>query len=219
MNDYAIRFRYLKYINNIFINQLIFIVESNEEYIDILNTQYKASYHNNDAIIINENKIIKIFTDNNKIIISIFQFYDYNTLLFIKIYNMYNYDQINYDSNINPSIIMIQNSLIICLSMKYKQKQNIGYFFLNNPEIKNITIYDNIINLNNIISKENIIYDLNIKLKILDFPDNFILYNNDKEIKKDDILDINSEIIIKQYKIDKEYIIKYKGIYYGNDKG
>ena len=130
-NDYMMRLRYLKYINNIFINQLSFIVESNEQYLDILNTQHEASFHNNDALIINSNKFVKIFTADNKITISIFQFYDYDTLLFIRIYNLENYDTINYSSNINPYLSMIQNSLMISLSAKYEQSQTVGFFFLN----------------------------------------------------------------------------------------
>ena len=224
-NDYMMRLRYLKYINNIFINQLSFIVESNEQYLDILNTQHEASFHNNDALIINSNKFVKIFTADNKITISIFQFYDYDTLLFIRIYNLENYDTINYSSNINPYLSMIQNSLMISLSAKYEQSQTVGFFFLNYPNAKNITLTGNKIKVNELISKENIIYDLNIKLKVLDFSENFIFIdstnsNSTKSIKKGDILEINSEIELIQYKINEGiYYLKYIGIMQGNDNG
>ena len=103
-NNYTIRLRYLKYINGNFINQLYSITDSNEPFLDIKENQYNPISNCNDAIVAEQEKIIKISTYDSKIIISIYQFYEHDTALFVKNYRIENNDQIDYKSNMNPFI-------------------------------------------------------------------------------------------------------------------
>ena len=223
-DDNIIRLRYLKYINNNFINLLYPITDTNNKYIDIEDTQMKANSIYNDIIVAGEDKLIKVSTYINEVIISIFHFYEHDTLLYIKIYKMKNEEKIT--SNINPFIAMIKNSFIICLAAYDNNNRPLsGYFFINNPNSNDLTLSGNTILVKDLINFENIIYTLNLKLKIIEIPDNFILIStnntsNYTELKSGDILEPDTKIILRQY-ITKNgpYIFKYKGIAEGNDYG
>ena len=128
VNDETIRLRYFKYINGVFINLLSPIIDTKEQYIEIEGTQKSNISYNNDIALAGEDKIIKISVSDNDIIISIIQFYEHDTLLSIKIYEIENNEQALYDSNRNPIINMIKNSVIICLNT-YDKRPITGYFF------------------------------------------------------------------------------------------
>jgi len=225
-NDYTTRLRYLKYINGNFINQLYPITDSNEPYLDIEENQYNPISNYNDAIIAEQEKIIKISTYDSQIIISIYQFYEHDTVLFVKNYRMENNDQIDYKSNMNPFINLIKNSLLISLATNYNQRDITGYFFLNYPNSKDLTLYANSFLVKDLINMENTIYNLDLKLKILEIPNNFIFIkqnissSNYIELKEGDILELDDEIILRQYRIKQgSNIFKYKGIATGSDSG
>lgn len=224
-NDYTIRLRYLKYINGSFINQLYSITDSNEPYLDIEENQFNPVSNYNDAIASDQDKIIKISTYDSQIIISIYQFYEHDTALFVKNYKLENNVQLNYKLSMNPYINLIKNSVLITLSTNYDQRSITGYFFLNYPNSKDLTLNENSFLVKDLINMENTIYNLDLKLKILEIPNNFIfikqnISSNYIEIKEGDILELNDEIILRQYKIKENSVIfKYKGIAKGNDSG
>lgn len=87
------RLSYFSYSNNQFIDKLSSITEDSQHYLDIENTQYNG-YINNNYITTVDDKIIKIFTRRGsaggQIIITIIQFYENDTSMSIKIYNMFN---------------------------------------------------------------------------------------------------------------------------------
>ena len=223
-DDNIIRLRYLKYVNNNFINLLYPLTDSNNKYIDIEDTQIKADSIYNDITVAGEDKLIKVSTYSNEIIISIFQFYEHDTLLSIKIYNMKNEEKLT--SNINPFIVMIKNSFIICLAEYDNNNRPLsGYFYLNNPNSNDLTLSGNTILVKDLINLENNIFTLNLKFKIIEIPGNFILIStnntsNYTELKSGDILEPDTKIILSQYIIKNgPYIFKYKGIAKGNDDG
>ena len=154
-----------------------------------------------------------------------FQFYDYDTALFVKTYKLENKDKIAYNSNMNPNINLIRNSIFISLT-SYNQRPMTKYLFLNNPNSKDVILNGNKILVKDLIGMENTIYKLNLKLKILEIPNNFIFIknnisiSNNIEIKAGDILELDSEIILRQYRIKEgSFIFKYKGIAEGDDSG
>lgn len=224
VNDETIRLRYFKYINGVFINLLSPIIDTKEQYIEIEGTQKSNISYNNDISLAGEDKIIKISVSDNDIIISIIQFYEHDTLLSIKIYEIENNEQSLYDSNRNPIINMIKNSVIICLNT-YDNRPITGYFFLNYPNSKDLNLFKNSFLVKDLINMENTIYNTNLKLKILEIPDNFIFViknetSNYYEIKLGDILELDKEIILRQYKIKEgNTIFKFKAFVEGNDLG
>ena len=224
-NNHSTRLRYIKYSNGNFINLLPPITDTNEQYLDIQEPQYNPFSNYNDAIMVAQNKFIKISLFNNQIIITVFQFYDGDTALIVKSYKMNNSEQIPLESNKNPYITIIRNSLLICLST-YDNKPTTGYLFLNYANAKDLTLIGNSIMVKDLIYMENRIYNLDLKIKIIEIPNNFIFaYKNSSlsnytEIKTGDILELDTEIILRQYKIKEEHqIFKYKGIAEGNDDG
>ena len=225
-NNYTIRLRYLKYVNGFFINQLYAITDTNESYLDIEETQFNHLSAFNDAIVSDQDKIIKISNFDNQIIISVYQFYEHDTVLFVKTYNLENNNQMDYKSYMNPYLNLIKNSVLISLTTtNYDQESITGYFFLNYPNSKDLTLNANSFLVKDLINMENTIYNLDLKLKILEIPNNFIfikqnISSNYIEIKEEDILELNDKIILRQYKKKEgSAIFKYKGIAKGNDSG
>lgn len=225
-NDYITRLRYYKYINNKFISQLYTIIDNNNEnqqYLDIDETQLNPYQNNNDIIAVDSDKIIKVYCYGDKIIISIFQFFDHDSLLFIKIYNMFNFEDIGFNSLTHPRLAMFKDSILVCLSIRYKNNnQNTGFFFIGYPNSIDTTLTNsNTIKIKDLISIENNIFSLNLKFKILEIPNDLIIVNSldSKEIKEDDDFELDDELIIIQYRINKSYILKYEGVAIGNDIG
>lgn len=220
-NDYITRLRYFRYKDKNFINQLYSILDNNEQYLDIDETQQTGYNYNMDIITVDSNKIVKVFASSDQIIITIFQFYEHETLLFIKIYNMKGYDYIGYNYLLNPRISIFRESMVVCLSAYYNGDHRAGYFFINYPNSSDIILTSNnqIIKIKDLISMENNLFSLEMKFKVLKVPKDFIFINlNEKEIKEDDILELNDELKLRQYRIKEgPYKLEYEGIAIGND--
>ena len=220
-NDYITRLRYFRYKDKNFINQLYSILDNNEQYLDIDETQQTGYNYNMDIIAVDSNKIVKVFASSDQIIITIFQFYEHETLLFIKIYNMKGYDYIGYNYLLNPRISIFRESMVVCLSAYYNGDHRAGYFFINYPNSSDIILTSNnqIIKIKDLISMENNLFSLEMKFKVLKVPKDFIFINlNEKEIKEDDILELNDELKLRQYRIKEgPYKLEYEGIAIGND--
>jgi hypothetical protein len=73
-NDYITRLRYFRYKDKNFINQLYSILDNNEQYLDIDETQQTGYNYNMDIIAVDSNKIVKVFASSDQIIITIFNF-------------------------------------------------------------------------------------------------------------------------------------------------
>ena len=215
------RFRYINYVNNNLISLIYSIVANGDYYIDVEDTQFDPGENNNDAIAMNSDKVIKIYTGDSQIIITIFQFYEHGTLLFIKTYKMSNF----YDSGFTqPRLSVFRNTFLICLSANVLSQQTTGYFFINYPQSvdTHLTKDNNIIKISELISMENNLFLLKLKLKLLKIPKDFIFINllELKEVNETKELDFNDALKLKQYRIDEgPYILKYQGIAIGDDSG
>jgi len=87
INDNTIRLRYLKYNNGVFINQLYSITDSNEQYLDIEENQFNPISNFNDAIVAEQEKIIKISTYDSQIIFQYINFMNMILYYTLKIIN------------------------------------------------------------------------------------------------------------------------------------
>ena len=218
-DDYITRLRYFKYVNNELISQLSPLIDSYNQYLDVDETQLDGYHFSNDIIAVDSDKIFKIYTSDDRIILTIFQFYGYE-LLHIKIYNMKGFSIYGFKYFSNPRIAMFRDSLLICLKTVCNNKETTGFLFLNYPTSKDIILKENIIKIKDLISIENNIFSLNIKLRILQIPKDFIFLSKFKsqEIKEDEDLEIDDELILRQYRINGgPYILKYEGISIGDD--
>ena len=97
---------------------------------------------------------------------------------------------------------------------------------MNYPNSKDLTLYGNSILVKDLINMENTIYNLDLKLKILEIPINFVFIkqnissSNYIELKAGDILELDDEIFLRQYRIKQgSNIFKFKGIATGSDSG
>ena len=216
------RFRYFNYINNNLISVIYSIVANGDYYIDVEGTQLDPGQNNNDAIAMNSDKVIKIYTGDSQIIITIFQFYEHGTILFVKTYKMSNF----YGSGFTqPRLAMFGNTFLICLSAKVSSQQTTGYFFINYPQPVNTHLIKdtNIIKISDLIFMENNLFLLKLKLKLLKIPKDFIFINllELNEVNETKELDFNDTLKLKQYRIDEKgpYILKYQGIAVGDESG
>ena len=220
-NDYTTRFRYFNYINNNFISEIYTMIANGNHYIDVEKTQNDPGQNNNDIISLNSDRVIKVYTGEKNIIITIFQFYEHGTILFIKTYNMDNF----YDSSFtHPRLAILKNTFLICLSAKALSQQTTGYFFINYPNSVDVSLtrkkYS--IKINELISMENNLFLLKLKLKLTKIPKDFIFVNalDLKEVNETTELEFNDELKLQQYKIkDGPYTLKYQGIAVGDDSG
>ena len=80
--------------------------------------------------------------------------------------------------------------------------------------ILDVNLNNNQIKINEIISLENEISSIDIKIKIINIPNDFIFLNSKfQEIKLNDELELNDQIILSKYKINEgPYNLKYKVI-------
>ena len=220
-NDYITRLRFFRYKNKNFINQLYSLLDNNDQYLDVDETQQTGYNYNMDIIVVDSDKIIKVFASSDQIIITIFQFYEHETLLFIKIYNMKGFDYIGYNYFLNPRIAIFRDSMAVCLSAYYNNDHRAGYFFINYPHSSDINLSSNNqkIKIKDLISIENNLFSLNLKFKVLKVPKDFVFINlNEKEIKEYDILELDDELSLRQYRIKEgPYKLEYEGIAMGND--
>ena len=204
------RLRYIKYINNKFINQLGLISDDDNNYIDIPETQLSPLFSNNDIILFGPNKLLKISTYLSDLIISIYDFYNYDSSLSIKTFKFKDIQA--YSSFKNPRLSLFNNIIIVCLSTIFLKERKIGYFFINYPKPTNIQITNNNnISIKSLISIENNIFNCDAKIKIIEIPEDFIFYNSsNKPIKEGDYLYLNDMLVFRQYRIYSQFYLKYQ---------
>ena len=127
LNENIIRLRYFKYKNNLFLNQLTFISDDENDYIDIEEAQISPFNEYNDIIALNSNQLLKINAYLNDIIISIFNFYNDDTVLEVK--NFKFNENKDFSSFINPRLSIFNNIIVVCLSTKHLDQIKTGFFF------------------------------------------------------------------------------------------
>ena len=168
------------------------------------------------------NKVIKVYSDAGGIhlLITIIQFYNNDSSMSIKIYEMFNNNGFRYLCQ--PHIQILKNSFLIGLAASKNNRHRPGYFFVNFPNSKDMTLTTTNIIIKDIISLENRLFNINIKFLILDMPTDFIFVNKlNSEIKTNYVeLDMDDELILRQYRIKgNTKILKFQAIAKGNDLG
>ena len=106
------------------------------------------------------------------ILLFLIQFYDNDSSMSIKIYNMINnngFSQFQYSK-----ISLLKQSFVIC-SSAIKNTRRPGYFFINYPNSTDIILNKNNIVINDLIKLENKLFSIELKFKILNIPQNFKL--------------------------------------------
>ena len=224
LGEHTVRLRFVNLANNN-LNNLFYPI-LNSEYLELNDTLHNVNNGFNDIIKFDSNKIIKIHAFNNeyksKIILTFFEFHENDAILSIKQYDMFD-ENPNEDIS-QPRIAVFKNTLVICVSSYFIQndKKRTGYFFLNYPMSKDIKLTSNKIIIKDLISLKNKIFSLTLGFKILTIPKDFIFKNklNSLEIKENDILTIDDELELIQYKIrNGSFSLKYEGIAKGDDQG
>lgn len=220
VNFITTRLRYFRYDGN-YTSKLDSITNNENEYLDVDKTQASTYYYNNDIMALNNNSIIQISTEDNFIVISIYRFYENNNILFVKIYNIGSlYESgLNYISN--PRLSLFKNSILVCFSALYSNINRTGFFIFDYPNSIDITLTSNIIKLKDLVSLPNKLFSLELKIKVLKIPKDFILWNkiNHTEIEGNKVYDLTDEFILRQYRM-KEGIfnIKFMGLAIGDDE-
>ena len=220
-NNLITRLYYFKYTYNKLTDKLSSIIGKSQNYLDIENTQDIGYDNRNDFIIADSNKIIKIFIKSNRniLIITIIQFYDNDSYMSIKIYNMINdngFSQFQYSK-----ISLLKQSFVIC-SSAIKNTRRPGYFFINYPNSTDIILNKNNIVINDLIKLENKLFSIELKFKILNIPHDFKLISksNSLEVNNNDEFELNDELILRQYRVNEgPFILKYQSIAKGTDSG
>ena len=221
-SDKIARLSYFYYENNKINDKLAKILQNSNNYLDIENTQYKGNYGDNDIIALDTDKIIKIFGNNlsNNIIITIIQFYENDSSMSIKIYNMINNN--NFDRFYQSRISLLKNSIVFCASaFKYGQLRT-GYSIINYPNSKDKYLTSDRIIISNLISLENKLFSIEPKFKILNIPNDLILISKltSKKIVLNAEYDYNDELILEKYRINEgPYNLEYQSIARGTDLG
>ena len=194
----------------------------NNALLDIYDTQRNGNYGNNDVFIQGNDKVIKIFANNfgNDIIITIIQFYENDSYMTIKIYNMKNGNGFNYFKQ--TRISLSKNSIIFCSSAEKNNIRLPGFALINYPNVKDITLWGPGIPVENLGLKIDTFFHVKAKLKILSIPSGILFENfSSKRIYINDELELDDGLIIIEYRINRgfDYIIKYQAIARGNDLG
>ena len=219
LNETYTRLRYFKYKNNLFLNQLTFITDDENDYLDENITQLSPYHVDNDIIDFNSTKIIRISVKNDDFLISRYQFYNDDTSLSIKKYKL-NDVLINkdYSSFSNPRLSFLGNIIVVCLSTMYLDEKKIGYFFINypKPEVINKDSNNNI-NVNELITIENNIFQYIPKIRIMEIPEGFIFNNSlSNVINNRDLLEYNDSLIFQEYKGYSLSTLKYEVLAFKN---
>lgn len=219
LNETYTRLRYFKYKNNLFLNQLTFITDDENDYLDEDITQLSPYHDHNDIIDFNSTKIIRISVNSGDFLISRYQFYNDDTSLSIKNYKL-NDVLINkdYSSFSNPRLSFLGNIIVVCLSTMYLDEKKIGYFFINypKPEVINKDSNNNI-NVNELITIENNIFQYIPKIRIMEIPEGFIFNNSLRNvINNRDLLEYNDSLIFQEYKGYSLSTLKYEVLAFKN---
>ena len=214
------RLKYFKYSNYNIIDKLSAITKNS--YLDIYNTQHYGHNGENDLIAYDTDKIIKVHgnANSNDIIITIIQFYNNDSSMSIKIYQMTNGNGFMYICQ--TRITMLKNSLVFCASATKNEVHRGGYFMLNFPNSTDINLESNTILIENLITLENKLFSVNIKFKVLSIPSDFIIISKNKlnSIKVNDELEQDDQLTLRQFRINEgSFILKYQSIARGTDSG
>ena len=213
LNETYTRLRYFKYKNNFFLNQLTFITDDENDYLDEDITQLSPYHNHNDIISFNSSKIIRISVNSNDILISRYQFYNDDTSLSIKNCKL-NDVLINndYSSFNNPRLSLLDNIIVVCLSTMYLNEKKTGYFFINYPKSQKMNKdSNNDINVNELITIENNIFQYIPKIRIMEIPEGFIFNNSLSDVIIDrDELEYNDTLIFQEYKNFSLSSLKYE---------
>ena len=219
LNETYTRLRYFKYKNNLFLNQLTFITDDENDYLDEDITQLSPYHDHNDIIDFNSTKIIRISVNSGDFLISRYQFYNDDTSLSIKNYKL-NDVLINkdYSSFSNPRLSFLGNIIVVCLSTMYLDEKKIGYFFINYPKPQKMNKYsNNNINVNKLITIENNIFQYIPKIRIMEIPEGFIFNNSlGNVINNRDLLEYNDSLIFQEYKGYSLSTLKYEVLAFKN---
>ena len=223
-HDNIATLRYFSFENKQFVDKLSSIIKSANNYLDVEDTHNAPGNNRNDMTVVNSNKFVKIFCPyvsySSPIIITIFEFHDNDSALSIKIYNMINLN--NFNELDLPTITMLKNSFVICLSATRNQVHRPGYFMINFPNSINILLNGDTIEVKKLISIENKLFSIFVKFKVLSIPTDFEIINtlNFLKIKINDELDENAILKLRRYRVNGgEYILKYEAIARGYDSG
>ena len=193
------RLKYFNYKNSQITDKLAPITKSIYTYLDISKTQYKGFNGDNDLMVIDSNKVIKIYSngEGNSIIITLIQFYDNDSYMSIKIYNMVNDN--GFQNMCQGRVSMLKNSFVFCLSATKNGGHRPGYFIINYPNSTDTNLDTSRIIINKLISLENQLYSVVLKFKILSIPNNFIFINKLDSLKVNvsNELELNDELILR----------------------
>ena len=216
------RLAYFSYLNNNINDKLYQMTKSSSGYLDIQNSQSNGNYGSNDIMVADSNKIIKIFGNDsgNNIIITIIQFYNNDSSMSIKIYNMINNNGFNYLKQ--SRISMLKNSLVFCASAIKNNVRRPGYSIINYPNSVNVYLLANRIVIKDLIKLENQLFSIEEKFKILNIPRNFSFVRllDSTEVKVNDEFVKNDQLILKKYRVNEgEFILNFQSLARGYDSG
>jgi len=223
-NDTFINLRFFN-INKTNYNNLL--LENNiskaSEYLEINDSQLNPYYYSNDIATINKDTIIKIFTNNQKYIMTKIQFYENGKILTIK---QFNYTFISEIPVINPHLAIWRNCFILASayhnnSDKYTEYSTRflihGYPYLPSNASTNLDITDNSnIKMSKFELKNEMLFsNLFVYYKVIDIPEGFVFIDSldSNEISEGEYLTLEkSELVFKQYKKNTKAKFIYQGI-------
>ena len=172
-----------------------------------------------DIIATNTEKIIKIFTDEEDILISVFHIYENDKKILVRIYKMNSADFKGFIFLVQPRLLFHENYILVCLlALDENSDYRTGYFFVNFLKSFSVDLSSNVTNIEDLVSMENNLYSLNLKIKILDILSDFIFINSKyQKINVEDELDETDKLILRQYRKDAEYKVKFRGLAIGDE--
>ena len=116
---------------------------------------------------------------------------------------------------------MARDSIVFCASAEKTNIRRPGYSLINYPYVADKIVKSSIVSVKSLDLKLDTIFHAAPKLKILSIPSHISIHNlNSKWIHKNDELELNDVITIKEYRTNESnYIIEYQAIGRGNDSG
>ena len=220
INEKTTRLRYFKNKKHYTEDKLGSIIRSTNTYLDIFDSQNHGYSGSNDIVISGTDKVIKVYGDatSNIIIITIIQFYENDSYMTVKIYNMKNGNGFNYFQQ--SRISMARDSIVFCASAEKNNIRRPGYSLINYPYVADKILRSSNISVKDLDLKLDTIFHVTPKLKILNIPFPIVIRNNSKIIKNGDELELNDVLTILLYRTNESnFIIEYQAIARGNDSG
>ena len=216
-DDTISHLRYYKYKNNFFINQIFFISDDENDYVNLTNTQVSLYYDHNDIIVLNSNKVAQISANENKIILTLFTFLNDDTKLVVRTFKFK--ENPEYTNFIFPRISLINNIITVSLKALKGNEDKVGFFFINYPRAINSTIEDaKKIKVSDLALVESNLLGFEPYIKIVEMPEHFIFYNSLNEtVLNGAYLYMNDSLVFKQYKKGNIYNLKYQVFSKGNN--